>query len=118
MLLYTIVDSTKCITLNVLRSTGRPSVTIAGNSIACICVLLPGGYWLSLHMKFGLVGLWVAMSAAWLLVTVFYYYLIQTADWSKMKIDASQVTEKDESVYHSDIEKSKPNIELTGIVEH
>ena len=31
MFLYLTVDSAKCITLNVLRSTGRPLITVAGN---------------------------------------------------------------------------------------
>ena len=36
MLLYTTVDSTKCITLNILRSTGRPGITVLGNIVTCI----------------------------------------------------------------------------------
>ena len=33
MFLYLMVDSAKCITLNVLRSTGRPFITVLGNII-------------------------------------------------------------------------------------
>jgi Na+-driven multidrug efflux pump len=33
MFLYLVVDSSKCITLNVLRSTGRPFITVLGNIV-------------------------------------------------------------------------------------
>lgn len=41
MFLYQVVDSSKCITLNVLRSTGRPFITVLGNVVGedsrCFC---------------------------------------------------------------------------------
>jgi len=81
MLLYITVDSTKCITLNILRSTGRPGVTVLGNVVACLFVMLPGGYLLALRWSFGLVGLWFAMSLAWLVATVAYLYIVVATDW-------------------------------------
>lgn len=64
MFIYLVVDSTKCVTLNILRSTGRPGVTVAGNAFACVVVLLPLGWFLGLHMDYGITGLWAAMRYA------------------------------------------------------
>jgi Na+-driven multidrug efflux pump len=86
MLLYITLDSTKCITLNILRSTGRPSITVAGNIIVCLVVLLPGGYYLGLQLQYGLMGLWTAMSAAWLVATVGYLWVIYQTDWKTLRV--------------------------------
>jgi len=79
--LYMTVDSTKCITLNILRSTGRPGITVVGNVVACLCVMLPGGYWLALKLRYGLIGLWFAMSIAWFVATCAYFYIVVSTDW-------------------------------------
>jgi len=76
MMLYITVDSTKCITLNILRSTGRPGVTVIGNVAACLFFMLPLGYFLALQKGYGLVGLWFAMSVAWLIATIGYIYSV------------------------------------------
>jgi Na+-driven multidrug efflux pump len=81
MLLYTTVDSTKCITLNVLRSTGRPGITVVGNVVACLCVMLPLGYYLVVQRAYGVRGLWFAMSMAWLIATIYYLFVVVTTDW-------------------------------------
>eukprot|EP01035_Chromulina_nebulosa_P023397 gene23397-30322_t len=83
MFLYLVVDSSKCITLNVLRSTGRPFITVLGNIVACIFVMLPLGWLLAVRYGLGLVGLWTAMSIAWLLATVIYLAVILFSDWQK-----------------------------------
>lgn len=82
MALYAIVDSTKCVTLTVLRSTGRPQITVWGNSISCVCIMLPLGYLLAIKFEFGLPGLWFALSIAWFLATIVYTYVLLTSDWS------------------------------------
>lgn len=83
MFLYITVDSTKCITLNILRSIGRPGVTVIGNIISCIFVMLPLGYLLTLKLNLGLTGLWLAMSIAWLVATLVYLYIIVKTDWQQ-----------------------------------
>jgi multidrug resistance protein, MATE family len=83
MFLYVTVDSTKCITLNILRSIGRPGVTVIGNIISCIFVMLPLGYLLTLKLNLGLTGLWLAMSIAWLVATLVYLYIIVRTDWQQ-----------------------------------
>lgn len=74
MFIYIIVDAMKCITLNLLRSTGnvnllcvlllliyivasgQPEITVFFNFASCLCVLLPVGYFLGIHLKLGLWG--------------------------------------------------------------
>jgi MATE family multidrug resistance protein len=97
MLLYITVDSTKCITLNILRSIGRPGITVVGNVISCVCVMLPLGYILSLRMKLGLVGLWLSMSIAWLLATIVYLYILIKTDWQEQ---ADHARDRNESASH------------------
>ena len=50
---YLVVDSTKCITINILRSTGRPNITVLGNTISCLVIMLPLGRILSIRMHYG-----------------------------------------------------------------
>lgn len=86
MFAYCVVDSTKCVCLNILRNTGRPSITVYGNIFACVAVLLPLGYFLGIHMGYGIVGLWSAMSVAWLLATFVYFYILVNTDWKAQAI--------------------------------
>jgi len=81
MALYIFVDATKCITVNCLRSIGRPKLTVIGNSIACIGVLLPVGYYCSVVRGGGIVALWASMSVAWMVATAMYCYILCTTDW-------------------------------------
>ncbi len=85
MLLYCIVDASKCITLNVLRSTGRPQITVIFNFVSCIVVLLPLGWYLAIYLDFKLYGLWGSMSAAWGLCTLFYLYFILNTKWEDQR---------------------------------
>ena len=50
---YLVVDSTKCITINILRSTGRPKITVWGNTVSCLAIMLPLGRILSVKMQYG-----------------------------------------------------------------
>jgi hypothetical protein len=81
LLLYITVDSTKCITLNILRSTGRPGITAKLNIVACVFVMLPLGYLLALKLDYGLIGIWLALSAGWIFATSVYLYVIVHTDW-------------------------------------
>jgi MATE family multidrug resistance protein len=89
MFVYTVVDATKCVCLNILRSTGRPAITVYGNIIVCLFVMLPVGYMAALKLGGGIVGLWLAMSLAWLLATVVYLVVLMKTDWEKQSIIAS-----------------------------
>ena len=53
MFLYLVVDSTKCVTLNILRSTGRPQITVWGNLVSCLAIMLPLGWVLAVKMSYG-----------------------------------------------------------------
>jgi Na+-driven multidrug efflux pump len=81
MFVYIFVDATKCIALNILRSTGRPGITAWGNILACLFIMLPFGWLFGLHYKYNLFGLWGAMSAAWLAATILYMTQIYFTDW-------------------------------------
>jgi MATE family multidrug resistance protein len=81
MFLYLFVDATKCVTLTILRSTGRPTVTVFGNAFACLMIMLPLGWELSQRQGQGLTGLWVAMSVAWLVMTLVYLTIVMRTDW-------------------------------------
>ena len=107
MLLYVTVDSTKCIVLNILRSTGRPGITVRGNIVACVFVMLPLGYVLSLRMQLGLVGLWLAMSIAWLLATFVYLYIVLTTDWQKQ---ADCAKDRNEEASSSVVRQENKNV--------
>lgn len=53
MFFYTLVDSTKCVTINILRSTGRPQITVWGNLLSCLAIMLPLGWILSVDLSYG-----------------------------------------------------------------
>jgi MATE family multidrug resistance protein len=80
--LYLIIDSMKCITLTILRSTGRPSITAWGNMLSCWFVMLPLAWFLGLHLHYDLYGIWGAMSVGWFVSTAMYLYTIMTTDWN------------------------------------
>lgn len=81
--LYEVVDSTKCVTLNVLRSIGLPEVTVAVNCVCCVFILLPVGWLLGVRLGFGLSGLWSAMSLAWLTATLIFSAVVLRTDWQE-----------------------------------
>ena len=85
MLLYCVVDASKCITLNVLRSTGRPQITVLFNFVSCVVVLLPLGWFLAIYLDFKLYGLWGSMSAAWGICTFIYLYFIVNTKWEDQR---------------------------------
>ena len=84
--LYTVVDATKCITLNILRSGGLPSITLYVNSFVCVVVMVPLGWFLALRQGYGLAGLWFAMSFSWFLATCFFGYFLATLNLSRLKV--------------------------------
>ena len=90
MFVYIIVDSTKCITLNVLRSIGLPTVTVVVNSVSCLVVMLPFGVLFGIKLGYGLIGLWGAMSAAWLVATLIFGTVIARTDWEEQAQVARQ----------------------------
>lgn len=64
---------------------------VLGNTLACVCVLLPLGWALGIHWRFGIAGLWLAMSTAWLVATVVYTAIIVNTNWEdQCVIDEAQ----------------------------
>ena len=86
MALYAIVDATKCITLNILRSGGMPTITVAVNAVVCLLVMVPLGWYLAIHQSKGLGGLWFSMSVAWALATVGFGFVLHNLDLRKLRV--------------------------------
>ena len=90
MFVYITVDSMKCITLNVLRSTGRPHITMMGNIVCCVCIMLPLGWYLAITLHFGLFGVWGAMSVGWSVATLVYAVILYHTDWEVQAKEAAR----------------------------
>jgi MATE family multidrug resistance protein len=90
MFIYITVDSMKCITLNILRSTGRPQVTMIGNIFCCVCIMLPLGWYLAITLHYGLFGVWGAMSVGWFSATVVYMVVLLMTDWDFQAKEAAR----------------------------
>jgi multidrug resistance protein, MATE family len=88
MFVYITVDSMKCIALNVLRSTGRPQITMVGNIICCVAIMLPLGWYLGITLRMGLFGVWGATSVGWLVATVIYLSVLYFTDWDAQAQEA------------------------------
>jgi hypothetical protein len=86
--IYLVVDSIKCVTCNVLRSTGRPAVTTTGNLICCVFVLIPLGWYLAVSRGLGLVGLWSGMSMGWGVGALIYGVVLYRTDWERQAQEA------------------------------
>ncbi len=83
MFVYVTVDSMKCVSLNVLRSTGRPQVTMIGNILCCVCVMLPLGWYWAITLRGGLIGVWGAMTVGWACATLLYLTVLFLTDWEE-----------------------------------
>jgi MATE family multidrug resistance protein len=83
MAAYLVVDSMKCITLNILRSIGLPKITVVVNSVACLVILLPLGELLGVRLRLGIPGLWAAMSIAWGVAGLACAVVIGRTDWEE-----------------------------------
>jgi hypothetical protein len=88
LFLYMFVDSVKCVTCNVLRSTGRPTVTTSGNLFCCLFVLIPTGWYLALRRGWGLIGLWGGMSIGWGVAALIYSVVLYQTDWKQQAAEA------------------------------
>ena len=82
MYLYVIIDSMKCIVLVILRSTGRPGITVVGNTLSCLLIMLPMGWLLGIHYGYGLIGIWISMALGWFTSTLIYLIVIYRTDWT------------------------------------
>jgi Na+-driven multidrug efflux pump len=112
MFVYAVVDATKCIALNVLRSTGRPSITVFVNTVACLCVMLPFGYyWGGVYCGYGLMGLWAGMSLAWLVATIIFTWIVMRTDWS----DPSLIVNKHSKNRNNDSAKGQESANDGGV---
>lgn len=80
---YGLFDAIKAIGMSVLRSCARPSITVAGNLVACLLIGYPTSLTLVFVFHFKLYGLWSGMTLAWLLVGFFYFFIISRTDWQE-----------------------------------
>lgn len=84
MWLYGFWDASKCVTTGILRGCGRPSITVVGNLLACVFVGYPIAFSLIFTSDLGVLGLWLAMSSAWMVATIIYGVVIFVkTDWEK-----------------------------------
>lgn len=88
LFIYMLVDSIKCVTCNVLRSTGRPAITTYGNLFCCLFILIPVGWYLALQKGWGLIGLWGGMSIGWGLAALLYSVVLYQTDWNQQALEA------------------------------
>jgi MATE family multidrug resistance protein len=91
---YGVFDATKCVMMGVLRGAGRPSVTVWGNTLACVLVGAPLSYLFAFHVALGLRGLWIGMACAWLAATAVYAFVVfRRTDWQTEVVAAAQRNE-------------------------
>lgn len=107
LFLYMFVDSIKCVTCNVLRSTGRPGITTYGNLFCCLFILIPVGWYLALKRNWGLIGLWGGMSIGWGVAALLYSVILYQTDWSQQALEAyerNQASSKKSSITNTSFE--------------
>eukprot|EP00607_Mallomonas_marina_P008797 CAMPEP_0182418716 /NCGR_PEP_ID=MMETSP1167-20130531/3085_1 /TAXON_ID=2988 /ORGANISM="Mallomonas Sp, Strain CCMP3275" /LENGTH=522 /DNA_ID=CAMNT_0024593049 /DNA_START=341 /DNA_END=1909 /DNA_ORIENTATION=+ len=90
-MLYIIADDTKCGSLNLLRSTGNPAVTVWGNAIICYAFMVPLAYLLAFPAKMGIEGPWLAMTISWMIMIVLYSYVLWKTDWQQQADNAQKL---------------------------
>lgn len=83
--LYGILDSTKTILVAVLRSIGRPGLTVISNTVSCLCICYPLAIQLMFinQQSYGIVGWWLSLTVAWLINTIIYTTFLYRLDWIK-----------------------------------
>ncbi len=82
LLLYGFADSVKCSLMAILRGCGRPILTVWGNFFSCLLVQFPIAYALIDGAGLELLGLWIAMSLAWVVALLIYLTVLIRTDWS------------------------------------
>ena len=88
LFIYLIIDSMKCVTCNVIRSTGRPVLTTYGNIVCCVFIIIPLGYYTSITLQYDLIGIWLSMSVGWFVATVIYSYILYSTNWDEQAHEA------------------------------
>ena len=114
MFVYVTIDSMKCVSLNVLRSTGRPQVTMVGNILCCVCVMLPLGWYWAITLRGGLTGVWGAMTVGWACATLLYLTVLFFTDWEEQARLAAKRNAVEQVMF--DAEESKNNTEDYEVV--
>ena len=88
--LYLVGDNMMCVTVTMLRSTGRPQVTVIGNAIACFALMLPIGWLVTVHLRYGLYGEWLTMGLSWLGSAFVYAGVLLATNWEDQVEQARQ----------------------------
>lgn len=106
MFVYITVDSMKCSALNILRSTGRPQITMVGNIFCCAGIMLPLGWYWAITMQYGLFGVWGAMSVGWFSATLLYLTILYRTDWDEQAQLAAKRNAVDQTPEEYNISKT------------
>lgn len=83
MVLYTTADSIKCVGMGIMRGCGRPVPTVWGNFLSCLVAGYPISYVLGFPVGWGLVGIWLGMSFAWVCAGSLYTFFLIRTDWQE-----------------------------------
>lgn len=86
--LYQIADCLSCITSGVLRGQGRQKVSAALSLVSYYLVALPIGFVLSFGLHYELVGLWIGLVIALVLLAALQALTVLKSDWDEIIRDA------------------------------
>jgi MATE family multidrug resistance protein len=78
--LYGVIDVVKCFGMSLLRGTGRPQITLLGNTVALIAGFSMS-LLLGLYVGMGLSGIWIGITFSWTIVGLLYCSIIAVTDW-------------------------------------
>lgn len=88
MLVYISADSIKCVSSTIVRSIGKPYITIYGNAFSCLFIMIPLAFHLGIVQGMELWGIWGAMSVAWCFAAGLYLVVIYRIDWDAQAVEA------------------------------
>ena len=97
--LYLFADYIKCVPVTMLRSTGRPQVTVIGNAIACFALMLPIGWLVTVHLRYGLYGEWLTMGLSWLVVALFFTGILLATNWEDQVEQARLCSARESKIF-------------------
>ena len=79
---YELGDVFKCAGMVFLRETGRPGYCLACVACSSLLIGLPLSYWMGLHTKLGLWGVWLGMSVSWYVCGCAFVLLLCRTNWT------------------------------------
>jgi len=117
---YSITDGAKGLGGSVIRGCGHPTINLIIYLVSTFAVGYPISYVLGFYYNFRLVGIWIGMTAAWLVASVAYSVVILRTDWNKEVSDAIARTEQTElaikNITYNPLDTD--SVSLTPVLEH